>query len=249
MEAVEQDEPTTTWWTPPPERWSASSTPGRSLTRSSTRPGAPASRASSSWTGSTGTTWCPPRGRSSPPTPAASSPCCPMRACNLGSINLVNHAEEEPRAAMPSTGTSWQGHHPHRRPLPGQRHRGQPIPPARDRPGDPRTRKIGLGVMGFADMLLLLGVPYNSRGGRGPGRGDHGLHQRHRPPASEELAKVRGPSPSSTRASIRTGSPCATPPSPPSPPPAPSPSSPGYPPAWSRCSPTPISATSWTAPT
>jgi ribonucleoside-diphosphate reductase alpha chain len=55
-----------------------------------------------------------------------------------------------------------------------------------------KTRKIGLGIMGFADMLLMLGVPYNSEGALGiAGKlmsfiGEKSLQ------ASEELGKERG---------------------------------------------------------
>ena len=47
--------------------------------------------------------------------------------------------------------------------------------------------------MGFADMLLYLGIPYNSEEGVALARKAHGLRQRPRPrSASEELAETRG---------------------------------------------------------
>lgn len=93
------------------------------------------------------------------------------------------------------------------------------------------TRKIGLGVMGFADMLLHMGVPYNSEEGVALAEEIMDTVNSIGHQASEELAEIRGPFPSLTRASTGTAGPSETPPSPPSPPPAPCPSSPGYPPA------------------
>lgn len=57
------------------------------------------------------------------------------------------------------------------------------------------TRKIGLGVMGFADMLLLLGLPYNSPEGIAMGEEVMQFIQQEAHQASEALAEVRGPFP------------------------------------------------------
>ena len=54
------------------------------------------------------------------------------------------------------------------------------------------TRKIGLGVMGFADMLLLRGISYNSDEGVEAAREIMSFINRVGHEASEELAKQRG---------------------------------------------------------
>ncbi|MBI2857495.1 MAG: vitamin B12-dependent ribonucleotide reductase, partial [Chloroflexi bacterium] len=55
-----------------------------------------------------------------------------------------------------------------------------------------KTRKIGLGVMGFADMLLKLGIPYNSEEAIKVAEKVMAEIQRHATEASSELARERG---------------------------------------------------------
>ncbi|MDP2891545.1 MAG: vitamin B12-dependent ribonucleotide reductase [Bacillota bacterium] len=58
-----------------------------------------------------------------------------------------------------------------------------------------KTRKIGLGVMGFADMLFKLGIPYNSEAGTNMAEKVMAFIQKRSHAASAELAKARGPFP------------------------------------------------------
>ena len=123
--------------------------------------------------------------------PCGEQPLLPYEACNLGSINLVRHLKKTESGYA----IDWEK-------LDDTVDRAvhfldnvievnqYPLPEI-DRMTR-ATRKIGLGVMGFADMLLYLGVPYNSEEGVELGRSLMERINTRGHEASRVLAKTRG---------------------------------------------------------
>lgn len=69
------------------------------------------------------------------------------------------------------------------------------------------NRKIGLGVMGFADLLIRLGVPYASEGGLALARELMAFISERSWETSRRLAKERGPFPNWERSVLASGPP------------------------------------------
>lgn len=67
------------------------------------------------------------------------------------------------------------------------------------------SRKIGLGVMGFADMLLMMGVAYNSEQGVKIGREVMKFINERAKKASQELATKRGAFPLFKKSTLKNG--------------------------------------------
>ena len=119
--------------------------------------------------------------------PCGEQPLLPYESCNLGSINLskmVNGARlnktklrQSIRSAVHFLDNVIEIN---KYPLPEIEAVSK------------KTRKIGLGVMGFADMLIKLGIPYDSK--RAVQKADHVMKfvSREARKVSSELAKRRG---------------------------------------------------------
>ncbi len=119
--------------------------------------------------------------------PCGEQPLLPNEACVLGSINLSKYVsggkvlyddlKETVKTCIRFLDDCIEVN---KIPLPEieQMHKG--------------NRKIGLGVMGWADMLILLGIPYGSKKSFNLAEKVMGFIQKHAREASEELAEERG---------------------------------------------------------
>ncbi|MEG1396134.1 MAG: vitamin B12-dependent ribonucleotide reductase [Oscillospiraceae bacterium] len=136
--------------------------------------------------------------------PCGEQPLLPYEACNLGSINLMTHLKktaegyELDRDKLKKT-------------IRTSVHFLDNVIDVNRYPLDQiatttrATRKIGLGVMGFADMLLCLGIPYNSPEGVAMGEEIMELVNTEGHRASEMLAETRGAFPLFEESTLKTG--------------------------------------------
>ena len=149
---------------------------------------------------------CPGQGEIESTNPCGGQPLLPYEACNLGSINLVRHLrrtgtgyaldraklEQTIRTAVHFLDNVIEVNQ-------------YPLPEIDAM--TKKTRKIGLGIMGFADMLLYLGIPYDSDEGVAMASQVMELVQTIGHQESQRLAQVRGPFPLFAESVYRDGAP------------------------------------------
>jgi ribonucleoside-diphosphate reductase alpha chain len=131
--------------------------------------------------------------------PCGEQPLLPYDVCNLGSVNVGAFVRDDVPADAPwHEKVDWKEY---RRVVRISTHfldnvidaNQYPLPEIHDLAH--RIRRIGLGVMGFADLLVRLGVPYNSDEGVEIGRRIMQFLDEEGKKESEALAEVRGPFP------------------------------------------------------
>ncbi len=123
--------------------------------------------------------------------PCGEQPLLPYESCNLGSLNLLVLSDAEGRIDYPrlAEAVRWAvrflddvievNHYPLTAIEQVTR----------------QTRKIGLGVMGFADLLLRQGIPYDSAAALQVAEEVMSFIRQESVATSEELARQRGPYP------------------------------------------------------
>ncbi|MEZ4415242.1 MAG: vitamin B12-dependent ribonucleotide reductase [Gemmatimonadota bacterium] len=128
--------------------------------------------------------------------PCGEQPLLPYDVCNLGSINVGKFVRgDAPRSGLPEERIDWEGL---RRVVHLSTHfldnvidaNHYPLPEIHDLAQ--RIRRVGLGIMGWADMLVRLGVSYSSDEGVQLGRTVMAFINEESRVASERLARTRG---------------------------------------------------------
>ncbi|MDA0329747.1 MAG: vitamin B12-dependent ribonucleotide reductase [Gemmatimonadetes bacterium] len=128
--------------------------------------------------------------------PCGEQPLLPYDVCNLGSINLGKFVRDEARPGTdPEDGIDWEAL---RQVVHLSTHFLDNVIDANVYPLQEihdlaqNIRRIGLGVMGWADMLVRLGIPYDSEEGVALGRRVMEFVNEESRNASEKLAEIRG---------------------------------------------------------